>query len=159
MGGPSFPPQSHYAFQQGFPYQTYGYPSSYSQEFAYQPSMYYPFGSPQYPQIYTSPTTITSSAVYPYLQYSQNLQAGYPSSQNYSVQPPQVMQYGAAASMATVTTLPQHYGGLVPLPTTVSSSGVTLSATGVVSPGPSPPQIFAIQQQFPQGVISEQQSG
>ncbi|GLJ54164.1 hypothetical protein SUGI_1160710 [Cryptomeria japonica] len=120
-GGAAFPQPAQYAaFQQGFPYQTYGF-STYSPENTYPPNYYSPYGGAHYPQIFTGPGMISNPALYPYYQYAQTLQgsAGYPQAQNFGLHYPPIMHYPNPASAST---LPQQYGGLVSFPTAVPST-------------------------------------
>ena len=78
--------------------------------------MYNPYGGLQYSQVYSGPTAATgigNSPVYTYVQVSQ------PSSPGFSLQIPQVMQYGAPAT----TTLSQQPYGFVPASPSITSTG------------------------------------
>lgn len=162
-GAPTFAqPTPYAAIQQGFPYQAYGY-SPYSTDYAYSPTYYNPYGGSQFP-LYCGPGMISASpaALYPYFQFTQPVQStspGYPQAgQSYSMQVPQIMQYPAPA---TLSSLPQQYGGgMISIPTAVPPTGMTLAlpAAGV---GVSAQQHYQIQSQYAlpsRGTVSEQPS-
>eukprot|EP01018_Ginkgo_biloba_P013241 Gb_39269 [translate_table: standard] len=157
-GGAAFPQPGHYAFQQGFPYHAYGF-SSYSQENTYPPTYCSPYGGPHYPQIYASPGMISNPALYPYFQYTQPLQgsAGYAQAQNYGVQFPHIMQYPTPGA-ATVSSLPQQYGGMLSFPTAVPSTGMTLALPAPTLPGQLYPVHSTAQTQYTPGGASDQSS-
>lgn len=86
------------------------------------------YGGPQYaPQMYGGPGTLSpgTGPVYPYGTFTtQPLQGGgpaYPTAQ-YGVQAPHLVQYSPTASL---TTLPQAYGGAVTIPTSAPSAGTS----------------------------------
>ncbi|KAJ8759490.1 hypothetical protein K2173_007103 [Erythroxylum novogranatense] len=123
----SFP---HYAFQQGIPYNVYGY-SSYSPDYSYPTSYYSVYGgaTPQYPLYGTGPGGMMTSAAAAYLPYLQFGEGGggatsYASGQGYGFQyPHQLFQYSPINSSSSY---PQHYGTPVSLaPTAALPSGVT----------------------------------
>eukprot|EP00246_Nothoceros_aenigmaticus_P003144 TRINITY_DN140_c0_g1_i4.p1 TRINITY_DN140_c0_g1~~TRINITY_DN140_c0_g1_i4.p1 ORF type:complete len:103 (-),score=10.63 TRINITY_DN140_c0_g1_i4:926-1234(-) len=81
------------------------------------------YGVPQFPaQIYGGPGTLAST--YPYSGFTQPLQGGpgYPSPQGYGVQGHHIMQYGSPG-VSTITSMPQQFGGAVPIPTPSPSTG------------------------------------
>ncbi|XP_072970094.1 uncharacterized protein [Typha angustifolia] len=134
---PSFATFPHYAIHQGIPYNAYGY-SLYPTEYAYPACSYqsycniYGEAANQY-QVYRGATTGTvaeANAFYPnYFQFGQG----------YRVQPPQMLQYCAAATVAGVTGFagPQQYGRPMPLAATAAAqAGMTMDLTAPNQPTP-----------------------
>eukprot|EP01018_Ginkgo_biloba_P022949 Gb_30439 [translate_table: standard] len=160
-GAAAFPQPTPYAIQQGFPYHTYGY-SPYSSDYTYPPSYYSPYGGTQFP-LYASPGMISSPAVYPYFQFTQSLQGspGYPHSYGHVQAVPHIMQYPAPAA-ATISSLPQQYGGIISIPTAVQPTGMTVALpTGAVASAQHYQIHSSIQPQYstvPGGAASEQPS-
>ncbi|KAH9322158.1 hypothetical protein KI387_016797 [Taxus chinensis] len=129
-GGAAYTQPAHYAaaFHQGFPgYQTYGF-STYSPENTYPTNYYASYGGAHYPQMYASPGMISNPALYPYYQYAHTLQgsAGYAHPQTFGLQYPHIMHYPPPPSAASISNLPQQYGGLLSFPTAVPS-GMTVA--------------------------------
>ncbi|MCO5609803.1 hypothetical protein L7F22_064035 [Adiantum nelumboides] len=143
MGPPSYLQHGNYAVPNyGYPYPTYGYP--YMPDLLYHQGMYNTYGGLPYPHVYSGPAAATgnASSSYPYMQYMQ------PTSQGFSMQLPQAAYHGAAAPSVSV---PQQSYALLPIPSPVTSTGVTPAFSSASAGVSSTPQLFlAHQQQFPQ---------
>ncbi|KAJ4713899.1 RNA-binding protein [Melia azedarach] len=136
FGGTTFPSTAatfpHYAFQQGIPYNLYGY-SPYSPDYTYPTSYYSVYGgaTAQYPMYgngaaaggMMTGAAAAAAAFYPYLQFGEGSGAaaaatGYTSNQGYGVQYPHHL-FPYSAINAAAAGYPQHYGppiSLAPTP-------------------------------------------
>ncbi|XP_058090001.1 uncharacterized protein LOC131236684 isoform X2 [Magnolia sinica] len=131
-GGTAFPSAAsfpHYAIQQGFPYNVFGY-SPYSPEYTYPTSYYNAYGggaTAQYPMYGGAAGMVTGTAAfYPYFQFGHGSGAApYPHGQGYNMQYPHhhLFQYSAMNS----TSFPQHYLGPMSLPPTPPPQAVSFA--------------------------------
>ncbi|KAJ6816412.1 RNA-binding protein 24-like isoform X1 [Iris pallida] len=98
----------HYAIQQGYPYNVYGYPPYSLQDYSYPTSYYNMYGgaASQYPMYGGA-----AGGFYPYFQLGQGA-AAYGHGQGYGMQYPQVFQYSSVTSSAAALTgfTPQFNG-------------------------------------------------
>ncbi|KAF8412018.1 hypothetical protein HHK36_004577 [Tetracentron sinense] len=134
-GGTAFPSAAtfpHYAFQQGIPYNVYGY-SLYSPDYAYPTSYYGVYGgtnATQYPMygVGGEACGMTTAGFYPnYLQFGNGNGNGYPAGQGYGVQYPHDLFHYSTG----------YYDGPISLaPTPPSQAGVTMDLKALHAPPP-----------------------